>query len=40
MAAEAKRLSTDALLPLWRGEVNARTAIDSLVPRLQTLLGR
>jgi multiple sugar transport system substrate-binding protein len=40
LSTDAKRLSNDALLPLWRGEVSAQTAVESLVPRLQQLLER
>jgi hypothetical protein len=40
LSAEARRLSNAALLPLWRGEVNAQTAVEHLGPGLKRLLER
>ena len=40
LSAEARRLSNAALLPLWRGEVSAQTAVENLAPGLRRLLER
>jgi multiple sugar transport system substrate-binding protein len=40
LASESNRLNAEGLLPLWRGELSARQAVDLLVPRLRELVER